>query len=90
MVKENAYFFLNSEIWLSKHKWYTPLCKLRVSIVLPNPFFTTDVVASVQNYVLVQDSSKTPSAYITSVAADKITVFSESSFRYAVSISRTW
>ena len=57
---------------------------------VPNPFFTTDVVASVQNYVLVQDSSKTPSAYITSVAADKITVFSESSFRYAVSISRTW
>ena len=55
-----------------------------------NPFFTTDVVASVQNYVLQQDSSKTPSAYITSVAADKITVFSENSFRYAVSISRTW
>ena len=57
---------------------------------VPNPFFTTDVVASVQNYVLVQDSSKNPSAYITSVAADKITVYSESSFRYAVSISRTW
>ena len=57
---------------------------------VPNPFFTTDVVTSVQNYVLQQDSSKTPSAYITSVAADKITVFSENSFRYAVSISRTW
>ena len=57
---------------------------------IPNPFFTTDVVASVQNYALQPDSSRSPSAYITSVAADKITIMSENSFRYAVAISRTW
>lgn len=57
---------------------------------VPNPFFSTDVVAAVQNYSLQPDASMSPAAYITSVAVDKITVLSESPFRYAVSISRTW
>lgn len=57
---------------------------------VPNPFFTTDVVASVQNYALVPDNSITPAAYITSITAEKITVITENSFRYAVSIARMW
>ena len=60
---------------------------------VPNPFFSTDVVASVQNYAL-QDSdvegNDYPAAYISAITTDKITMVTDQEYRYAVSISRSW
>ena len=54
-----------------------------------NPFFSTNVTVTVQNYALM-DEPTSPAAYITSVTPEKITLFAESQFVYAISISRTW
>lgn len=60
---------------------------------IPNPFFSTDVVASVQNYALQDtdvDSDDYPAAYIGTIATDTVTIVTNQAYRYAVSISRTW
>ncbi len=58
---------------------------------VPNPFNTTDIVASVQNYVLTDaEAQSNPDAYVLSITADTITVFCNTPFRYGLSISRAW
>ena len=60
---------------------------------VPNPFLSTGVIASVQNYALqnsdLMDDSY-PAAYIYSITADAISVVTNQAFRYAVAITRSW
>lgn len=56
-----------------------------------NPFHTVDIVASVQNYVLTDDETmNSPDAYVSNITSEYITVYTNTAFRYALSISRTW
>lgn len=56
-----------------------------------NPFHTVDIVASVQNYVLTDDETiNSPDAYVSNITSEYITVYTNTTFRYALSISRTW
>lgn len=56
-----------------------------------NPFHTVDIVANVQNYVLTDDETiNSPDAYVSNITSEYITVYTNSPFRYALSISRTW
>lgn len=56
-----------------------------------NPFHTVDVVANVQNYVLTDDETmNNPDAYVANITSEYITIYTNTSFRYALSISRTW
>lgn len=58
---------------------------------VPNPFLNTNVTAVVNSYSLASsDTVETPSAYITAITPEKITVAADSPFRYAVAISRNW
>ena len=59
--------------------------------VVPNPFHTVDIVANVQNYVLTDDeAANSPDAYVANITSDYITIYANTPFRYALSISRTW
>lgn len=59
--------------------------------VVPNPFHTVDIVANVQNYVLTDDeAANNPDAYVANITSEYITVYTNTPFRYALSISRTW
>ena len=59
--------------------------------VVPNPFHTVDIVANVQNYVLTDDeATNSPDAYVANITSDYITIYANTPFRYALSISRTW
>lgn len=66
------------------------MCSLFTDYVIPNPFFSTDVVTSVNSYSLKQNESTSPSAYITLVNEREIHVRVEAPFRYAVFVSRSW
>ena len=57
---------------------------------VPNPFFTCDVHVSVQPYSHTQEESESPSAYVSNITEKEITVMCETSFRYALAISRMW
>lgn len=60
--------------------------------VIPNPFFSVDIVTSMNNYVLQDsDTEETyPSAFIRNISTEYITIYSEQPYVYAVSISRSW
>ena len=61
------------------------------SYVIPNPFNSTDIVATIQNYVLTDaEAEGVPDAYVQSVTPSHITVYSTQPFRYGLSIARTW
>ena len=56
-----------------------------------NPFHTVDIVVNVQNYVLTDDETmNNPDAYVANITSEYITVYANTIFRYALSISRTW
>ena len=58
---------------------------------IPNPFNSTDIVATIQNYVLTDaEAEGVPDAYVQSVTPSHITVYSTQPFRYGLSIARTW
>lgn len=65
---------------------------LFTTYTVPNPFMTDDVSASIHSYeVMPSDTTgRYPSASITSITADTITISSENGFQYAVAISRNW
>lgn len=59
--------------------------------VVRNPFHTVDIVATVQNYVLTDDeAANNPDAYVANITNEYITVYCNTPFRYALSLSRTW
>lgn len=61
--------------------------------IVPNPFFTTSVIASVQSYALTPDDISEqdyPAAYVSNVTPDHISITTAQSFCYAVSITRAW
>ena len=61
------------------------------SYVIPNPFNSTDIVATIQNYVLTDaEAEGVPDAYVQNVTPSHITVYSTQPFRYGLSIARTW
>lgn len=60
---------------------------------VPNPFFSTSVMTSVQSYALTpHDVSEQdyPAAYVSNVTPEYISVTTTQSFCYAVSITRSW
>ena len=60
---------------------------------IPNPFFTTDVIVTVYNYQpsgVEEDIDNAPSAYVSSITCDKIKIITQTPFRYAASVCRTW
>lgn len=62
-----------------------------IEYTVRNPFHTVDIVANVQNYVLTDDETiNSPDAYVSNITSEYITVYTNSPFRYALSISRTW
>lgn len=57
---------------------------------VPNLFHSTDVIVTIMNYQLQAMLGESPSAYVSEITQEKIGVFVDNPFRYAVSISRTW
>lgn len=57
-----------------------------------NPFFTTDVIVTVHSYQLKDDESlaTTPSAFVSDISREFITVTTTVPFRYAITITRSW
>ena len=59
---------------------------------VPNPFFSANVSVSVHSYALQPSDTEEsyPSASVTSITAEAITISAETAYRYAVAISRNW
>lgn len=64
--------------------------ELMTEYKVPNPFFTCDIHITIQPYSHMQNDLESPSAYISNVTEREISVMCETSYRYAIAISRMW
>lgn len=105
-LSEEASICIGRAYYDSVKGWKTrPVC-YGTSVVVPvnslnkcngayeidNPFFTTDVVATLQSYYVQESdvSSFAGQAYITSVTPEKITLYAIDDGVHAVTITRIW